>query len=275
MQQWPVPDARDEFTLLCEGCGYVLEGLPVERNCPECGRPIAHSLPARRAGSPWQQRPGVASWWRTVGLLLRHPAGAWGLVRIEPARQGFGRVNVVLAALLISVVAVARLIREARIARATAPTAESSSWSQAVAILSLSAWVVLGMIALWGAALLALAFLTQVETWGVRFFGNRRGWRVTPTVADAVCGHASVGWLIAAVMWAGCALLVDTGVARRLIATLGIPRPSPSAWLRGLAPLAGFLLGLLVFEFLVFFGVRRNRFANRSRPAAVQLPLHP
>jgi hypothetical protein len=37
-----------EATLLCERCGYVLEGLDERGACPECGQPIAESLPSRR-----------------------------------------------------------------------------------------------------------------------------------------------------------------------------------------------------------------------------------
>ena len=35
----------DEYTLLCERCGYIIEGLPTDNPCPECNRPIALSLP--------------------------------------------------------------------------------------------------------------------------------------------------------------------------------------------------------------------------------------
>lgn len=41
--------------LLCESCGYMLNGLPNEGNCPECGTPIADST--HRSGrtlSPWE-----------------------------------------------------------------------------------------------------------------------------------------------------------------------------------------------------------------------------
>jgi hypothetical protein len=265
-----VADPRDEFTLLCEFCGYAVEELGAEGHCPECGRPIAASLPARRDGTPWQRRPSAVSWWRTVCLVLRRPIGVWAIMRIEPARAGLGRVNTWLAAGFIATVAIARLVREARLSRAGASPPDASWWSQAVSALTLAAWGALGFVALYGGALVGLSALTQVEAWGVRFFGKRRGWRVTPTVADAVCGHASVGWLIAATLWAACALAVDTGWARWAVAELNLPRPRPSIWLRVLAPVSGFMIGLLIFEFLVYFGIRRNRFANRARPASVE-----
>jgi len=47
-----VPAPND---LLCEGCGYTLNGLPTDSRCPECGKPIAESIGAHRHGSSWEQ----------------------------------------------------------------------------------------------------------------------------------------------------------------------------------------------------------------------------
>jgi hypothetical protein len=45
----------------------------------------------------------------------------------------------------------------------------------------------------------ALFLLTWIETLGVRFFGKRRGWRVTRPIAWTVCSHAAIGWAIGGV----------------------------------------------------------------------------
>lgn len=63
----------DEYTLLCERCGYVIEGLATDGACPECGKPISESLPERRVGTPWQQRPSFVNLLRTWWMTLRHP----------------------------------------------------------------------------------------------------------------------------------------------------------------------------------------------------------
>jgi len=38
--------------VLCEACGYAVTGLTAAGNCPECGCPIADSLPANRRPTP-------------------------------------------------------------------------------------------------------------------------------------------------------------------------------------------------------------------------------
>jgi hypothetical protein len=43
-----------ENDLLCEGCGYTLNGLPDDSNCPECGKPIADSARLLRSRPPWE-----------------------------------------------------------------------------------------------------------------------------------------------------------------------------------------------------------------------------
>jgi hypothetical protein len=60
-------------TLLCEACGYILEGLPRDSRCPECGQEIARSLPALRRPPAWEERPGFRSWVRTTTELLVRP----------------------------------------------------------------------------------------------------------------------------------------------------------------------------------------------------------
>ena len=40
----------------CDDCGYLIVGLPLENNCPECGLPVGESLPGgRRQPTKWQQ----------------------------------------------------------------------------------------------------------------------------------------------------------------------------------------------------------------------------
>ena len=43
-----------ESDILCEGCGYTLNGLPEDGRCPECGKPVAESIDAARTAPAWE-----------------------------------------------------------------------------------------------------------------------------------------------------------------------------------------------------------------------------
>jgi hypothetical protein len=55
--------------LLCETCGYTLNGLAEGSNCPECGRPIVESRGLTRHPPEWESQPR-----RTIGAFLRTSA---------------------------------------------------------------------------------------------------------------------------------------------------------------------------------------------------------
>ena len=69
------PIVPTETDVLCEGCGYTLNGLPETGNCPECGRPIAQSAGAQHRVLPaWEQphvKRGRAFGRVTLDVLLR------------------------------------------------------------------------------------------------------------------------------------------------------------------------------------------------------------
>jgi hypothetical protein len=86
----------------CEACGYPLQGLETSDHCPECGRPVAASLPSARPGTPWQHRPSLSSWARTLWAVTRHPAHTFSSLRITPVLpRTFLLVNLFLASFLL------------------------------------------------------------------------------------------------------------------------------------------------------------------------------
>jgi hypothetical protein len=74
----------------CDACGYLIIGLPLETNCPECGLPVRESLPGgRRRPTEWQQhefRPrGFVELLRMQWQILRRPDFFQGL----PVHEGW------------------------------------------------------------------------------------------------------------------------------------------------------------------------------------------
>jgi hypothetical protein len=169
--------------LLCESCGYPLDGIDQSGSCPECGMPIAESLPDRRPGSPWQQRPGVKPLLATQLGMLLHPRAAWSTIRpvAHRALSLFG-ANLAIAVILGTL---------ALIPAGAAKPRYIFIYAVGFFLLLLS--------------------LTAVEYSGIRILGKRHGFRTTPGVALAVCAHASVGWIIS-----GAAIALGAIAARCL-----------------------------------------------------------
>jgi hypothetical protein len=65
----------EEHQPLCENCGYILQGLPSDARCPECGRAVAESLdPFLRQPPPWEQHPSPWTFLATSARVLLRPS---------------------------------------------------------------------------------------------------------------------------------------------------------------------------------------------------------
>lgn len=240
------PAPTQDAAILCETCGYDITSLESGMNCSECGRPVASSLPESRRGSPFQNRPGLgnlaATWW----LALARPSALFDAIRIDPTSSRLLlRSTLVIAGILLSPgpwTDFARILRDA----------PALAWMFNVAVGTLALWI-----------------LTRIEMIGIRTFGNRHGWRITPEVATAVCAHASVGWIVTGVLFLISVMLPFPNISITLPASFG-------AWSVNVgviaAPTVALLAGLVVFELLVYLGVRRCKYANHARNAA---PVEP
>jgi len=256
---------RDEYELLCERCGYSVEGLPTEGKCPECGRAVVLSLPGARAGSPWQQQPGVRAWVRTVAGTVRRPWAMVREVRIEEERaESLQMTNILAAAALCTVGPAAIYLGYALLQWAAGVWAPESRLFVGLPI-GVSALLMIALPLLGcGFVAVVLLGLTAIEAWGIRLFGRVHKTRITPAVALVLTAHATAGWVLGGVL-----VMVGFGVGlglyeiamHRNVGVFRGPMMLAPIWL----PMLGGFLGLLMFESVVYLGVRACRFANRER----------
>lgn len=217
---------EDEYTLLCERCGYVIEGLPSDGACPECGKPISESLPERRVGTPWQQWPSLPNLLRTWWMTLRHPKQTLDLMQFDEELSNRQLALTCLAGLIL--------------------------------------WPVLWV-------------MSQIEASGLVLFGKQRRARITTAAAATICAHGAVGWVVS-MLGLGFGLLGAGWALERVVGAgfdhhyLDGPDPGPQhfeqavLWIAAACGTLLLLAGFLFFEWFAWLGLRRCKYANRTRP---------
>lgn len=246
-------DWKDEYTLLCEGCGYPLGDLYEEGACPECGRPIRSSLALARQGSAWQRSPSTFAWLATGWGVLRRPGRTFESIRVgagESRRLAF--INSVLSSLIMISLPIVRMFLSRH------PIVPWTPWRFRPLQDPLVVPMLIAVVMLTTASIL---LMTWIESAGVRFFGQRRGKRITPAIAWNVCSHATYGWVIGALLFTlgWSAVDISLYLSREL--------SGPSLWARygdgvALLPAAGLFVGMMLFEYRVYQGIAKCRFAN-------------
>jgi len=249
---------EDEYTLLCERCGYVIEGLDTDGACPECGKPIVESLPERRTGTPWQRdeedslRILAATWWQT----LRSPLKTVDELQAEHHRSHKLLVFTLLATCAPATMAFV-IFHFAKTDLSMVPAA-----------------LVLGLLMSVLLIFPSLFLMAKIEQFTLSFSARRRGWRVDSVLAGSLCAHGTVCWLVgsaACPVFLALSFLADD---HRWYPEIGSLRIDASRIFSLLAVLTAFA-GLLIFEGFVYIGLRRCKYANRVRSPAAPEPDDP
>lgn len=108
------PIVPAESDILCEGCGYTLNGLPEDGRCPECGKPLAESIDAARTAPAWEHsevhRP--AAFVRTTAAVVFKTTAFYRTLatrlNVRPAHN-FARLHWILASILLGATGVMHL----------------------------------------------------------------------------------------------------------------------------------------------------------------------
>jgi hypothetical protein len=198
----------DETDLLCEGCGYTLNGLPRTGNCPECGKPISQSVGIHRSFSEFESHPSLATLIHTTCRVLLHPRSFYS----ELATRGntgeavrFAQFHRLLASAFFALAAAGHLLWILQTLRIT----------DATPLIVCSTAAIVGMPLLY----MLLSGLTRLAAWLSAIEARYWGMRLPlPVVRRGMHFHTAnylpVATLAAMLVW-GYRLLLETGPLTR------------------------------------------------------------
>ncbi|MBO6513693.1 MAG: hypothetical protein JJ974_07000 [Phycisphaerales bacterium] len=241
---------KDEYTLLCERCGYIIEDLDQSLPCPECGKPITESLPERRVGTPWQQKPRFTSLLQTWWMTIRHPIRTTDLLKTSVENSTLRLASVHWSALAGSLSWVISMY----LMLVTTRSAKTSKGEDAIA------WFIAGIgggLILYFGLAGGIWVLISIEEKGIRTISNARKFRLPHSYARSICDHGAIGWVLATAFGGIASILVILFESK--------PNIKLDSWMY-LLPLVSALPGFLFFETFAYLGLRRCKYANRSRP---------
>jgi uncharacterized membrane protein len=237
-----VPEATD---LLCEACGYALNGLAAGARCPECGTPASESLVADgREPTEFELDPSPGSFIRTTRRVLTRPGQFYRtlLSRSDtPQAARFALLHRLIASLFFALAAAGHIV-----------------WlGQVTPVLRFAGlWLVPLVLGLIPAIFLLMQGVTRLATWLSTLEAAYWGMRLPyPVVRRAFHFHSAhylpVSLLASCIVW-GHHLLIST---RRF--TIDWTQPY-------LYTLSGFVVLAAGYLFLMYWiAMTKLRYANR------------
>tara|TARA_R110002111_G_scaffold165972_2_gene231870 strand:- start:1679 stop:2446 length:768 start_codon:yes stop_codon:yes gene_type:complete len=238
---------EDEYTLLCEKCGYVIERLDTSGPCPECGKPIKESFPQLRTGTPWQRKPWVKTLIQTWWMTLRYPKKTLDCLRFDVNNSGGQAFDSIIFSATLSLAFSALLCLI---------VTHNLSFTFEFFLSSIVPALILVLI---------LCMLTYIEASGLRIYGKTKKLRITKSSAMAIVNHSCVGWLFLGLS-IGFGMMTKAAAFNIEQTSYDFALADKYRLVGNIVMIIGALAGFLYFEFFAYLGLRRCKYANRIRP---------
>jgi hypothetical protein len=182
----PPPAEND---LLCEACGYILNGLQTEQgNCPECGTPTRESLePGNRIPSPIEEEWSSKNFWTTTSRVLLQKRRFFRETRTRDDHLNvtrFGRLHRWMSGILLGLAGGIH----------AAWMAETQLWVTRWDAVSLSILAVAALV-LTLLAVATLSLVTRLATWLTSKEGAFWGMRLPSSVVTRAMSFHSANYL--------------------------------------------------------------------------------
>ena len=241
----------EEHQPLCETCGYILEGLPADANCPECGHPVRESVdPETRRPPLWERAPGPVSFLITSAHALFRPSHFYR--HLETRRQ----TRAALAFALLWLCVCSALLAVTALGHARWMETRGGGWAAtpvpqwAIVIYAILKVFIIPAIMLFLVALTRLA--SYLTAWEAAYRGLRLPRRVVQRALDYHSVHLLPVCLLALVTVAGYQLLLGSRVL------------SNAADVTYLWTICGEVVVCAAYLFFTYWAAMRNiMFANR------------
>ncbi len=200
-----------ESDLLCEGCGYVLNGLPPGTRCPECGKPGEESAGSLRVAPLWEsetQSFASGRFLRTGWDVIIHPIRFYKTLATRRTRQSssrFAQASCALSSLLFGAAACVHLNWYLDLARVDFQV-------------GIGGWLLLTV-----ATYLFLVGTIRLAAWLTHWEASYRGYRLPLSVVRRGLDYHTAHYLPVAILTTATVIGHDILLRRHLISILSDP----------------------------------------------------